>query len=482
MTHLVADIRASLVVFLVALPLCVGVAVASGVPAELGVITGIVGGLVAGALPGSALQVSGPAAGLTVLMADAVSRHGLAALGLLVCGAGVIQLGLGALRLGTWFQAISPSVVQGMLAGIGLVLMLGQLYPLFGAAQPKDILDKLMSLPGLVTGLSGNTAGLWSLGLGVAALGVIMLWPRLPKRFTAVPAPLVAVVVASTIAATLALPAPRVVVGSVLNALRPPLSGTANLLTDPAIWATMLTIAIVASAESLFSAAAVDRLHDGEPTRYNAELMAQGSGNVVCGLLGSLPMTAVIVRSAANVQAGARTRASRILHGVWLLLFAVALPGVIAMVPLSVLAALLLHAGWKLLDPSKLARRARHDRAEAGVTAITAITIFGIDLLSGVLLGLGLAVVLAAWRLSHLSVVWHREDDYVRVQMRGNATFLRLPQLLRSLDAVPAASFVELDVAEVRHLDDATRATLREWIARRRRADCVVQAPLLDAA
>lgn len=472
--NLLPDFGASLVVFLVALPLCVGVAVASGAPAELGIITGIVGGLVAGSLPGSGLQVSGPAAGLTVLVADAVARHGIAALGVLVLGAGLIQLLLGVLKLGSWFQAISPSVVQGMLAGIGLVLIIGQIYPLFGATQPQEIGDKLMRLPGLITGIGSQPGTAWSAGLGLFTLLVMITWPKLPKSVRAVPAPLVAVLGASAITAVFALPVVRIEVGSLVEALNFPGPSELGLLTDPAILGAMLTIAMVASAESLFSAAAVDRMHDGPPTKYNAELMSQGAGNVVSGMFGALPMTAVIVRSAANVQAGARTKMSRILHGVWLLLFAVLLPDLLSLVPLSALAALLLHAGWKLVDPKKLVRSAKHDRAEAAITFVTAAVIFGVDMLTGVLIGLGLAIALAAWRLSHVTVDWHREDHHVHVRLRGNATFLRLPQILRSLGEVPHARYVELDLTGVRHLDQATQSTLEDWADQRTKADAEV--------
>ncbi|MGN9842246.1 SulP family inorganic anion transporter [Nonomuraea sp. H19] len=466
---IVADVRASVVVFLVALPLCVGVAVASGVPAELGIVTGIVGGLVAGALPGSSLQVSGPAAGLTVLVAEAVARHGLAALGLIAAGAGLVQILLGVFRLGTWFQAISPSVVRGMLTGIGLVLVLGQLYPLAAGTAPADTIARLLSLPGLLAGVD-DAASLWTLGVGLLCLAVLVTWGRMPMRLRAVPAPLVAVAAAAALVWVFDLPVARVEVGSLLSALNPPGAGELAMVTDPAVLGTMLTIAIVASAESLFSAAAVDRLHDGPPTRYNAELVAQGAGNVVSGALGGLPMTAVIVRSAANVQAGARTKASRLLHGMWLLLFVVALPGLLAAIPLTALAALLLHSGWKLINPVKLVQTLRQDRADGAIALITAITIAGIDLLTGVLIGLGLAVLLAAWRLSHVTVSWEHDDrGHVHVRLRGNATFLRLPQMHRSLQSVPDAAGVRLDLSELHHLDEATRDTLDAWAAQRGR-------------
>jgi MFS superfamily sulfate permease-like transporter len=475
---LLPDLGASLVVFLVALPLCVGVAVASGAPAELGIVTGIVGGLVAGALPGSSLQVSGPAAGLTIIVAEAVSTHGLPALGVIVIGAGLLQLLLGTLRLGTWFQAISPSVVQGMLAGIGIVLILGQLYPLAGGTAPGESLAKLTGLPALVTGLGGPAARS-AAGLGLVTLALLVLWPKLPGKLRAVPAPLVAVLAASVLAVALGLPAERVRVGSLAEALNVPPGSALGLLADPAVWTAILTFGVVASAESLFSAAAVDRLHDGRPTRYNAELLAQGAGNVVSGVFGALPMTAVIVRSAANVQAGARTRTSRILHGVWLLLFAVALPDVLGLVPLAALAALLIHAGWKLASPAKLLAAVRRDRAEGAIAIATALAIFGIDMLAGVLIGLALAVALSAWRLSHLTVDWRRVgEDRVQVRIGGNATFLRLPHLQRSLASVPHAPTVDLDLTAVRHLDQATEATLHDWTSRRHRASATVRTAL----
>jgi len=479
---LIPDLRASLVVFLVALPLCVGVAVASGVPAELGIVTGIVGGLVAGALPGSSLQVSGPAAGLTVLVADAVAKHGIAALGVLVAGAGLVQILLGLLLLGTWFQAISPSVVQGMLAGIGLVLIFGQLYPLFGHPAPGDAIGKIAELPGLITGIARTDGGGASVGIGLATLAVIVTWNRLPRRWRAVPAPLVAVAAAAVLVAVLDLPVAKVQVGSIMAALEIPSPDQAGLLTDPAVLGTIVTIALVASAESLFSAAAVDRLHSGPPTRYNAELIAQGTGNLISGALGALPMTAVIVRSAANVAAGARTKASSVLHGLWLLVFALALPGVLGVIPVPALAGLLLHAGWKLLDPATLVRSTRHDRAEAAITVITALAIVAADMLTGVLVGFGLAIVLAAWRLSHVTVGWdHSSETSVHVRVTGNATFLRLPQIVRALDAVPHAARLHLDLTGLRHLDQATRATLERWTAQRRRGNVEVHTALPTA-
>ncbi|GAA2675770.1 MULTISPECIES: SulP family inorganic anion transporter [Actinosynnema] len=450
---LVPDLGASLVVFLVALPLCVGVAVASGVPAELGIVTGVVGGVVVGLLPGSTMQVSGPAAGLTVLVADTVATHGAASLGLIVLGAGLLQVLLGALRLGRWFRAISPAVVQGMLAGIGLVLILGQLYPLVGRGAPGTTAEKFFGLPALVPDLLGPAAA-----LGALTVVVAVLWKRrAPAGLAKVPGVLVAVVVASAVAVLVDVPRIRV------GALADELTFVGEAPVTPALIGVVLTFALVASAESLFSAAAVDRMHDGPRTHYDRELVAQGVGNALCGLVGALPMTAVIVRSAANVDAGARTRASRVLHGVWLLVFVALLPQTLAFIPLAVLAGLLVHAGWKLLEPRRVLALARTDRAEAAVLVLTAALIVTTDLLTGTLAGLLAAVVKTAWDVSRLSVT----VDGDRVEVRGNATFLRLPQLLDRLEAVPGDRRLRLDMAGVRHQDQACRQAVEQWAARR---------------
>ncbi|WP_406443365.1 SulP family inorganic anion transporter [Streptomyces sp. NBC_01613] len=464
-----ADLFASLVVFLVALPLCVGVAIASGVPAELGLVTGIVGGLVAGALPGSSLQVSGPAAGLTVLVYQAVDTYGVEALGVLVFGAGLVQLGLGALRLGRWFRAVSATVVQGMLAGIGLVLVAGQVYALGDAAAPASGLGKiagLVSLPGRVDPGALSVAG--------ATIAVLLLWPRWRRGARVVPAPLVAVAVVSAVTGVFGLGVRRVEVRGLVDAVRVPEAADFGRLTEVGVIGTVVTFALIASAESLFSAAAVDRLHRGSRTDYDRELMAQGAGNAVCGVLGALPMTAVIVRSAAGgtpsggVQAGARTKASRVLHGVWLLLFTVVVPGVLGVIPVAALAALLVHAGCKLVPVRELRALWRGPRGEAVVLVVTAGAIVAGNLLEGVLVGLALAVAKTAWDISHVHVETEdRGEAGIVVRVLGHATFLRLPKLLDALEALPHDRAVRLELGGLRHVDHACAAALEGWAAAR---------------
>ncbi|MFE0176058.1 SulP family inorganic anion transporter [Streptomyces sp. NPDC059002] len=460
-----ADLTASLVVFLVALPLCVGVAVASGVPAGLGVVTGIVGGLVAGALPGSSLQVSGPAAGLTVLVYEAVHAYGLRTLGVLVLAAGLLQIGVGALRLGRWFRAVSAAVVQGMLAGIGLVLITGQLYVLGDLAAPAGAGGKIAGFGGLA-----GAAEPAALALGAGTVLVLVLWPRWHRAARILPAPLVAVALAAAVTALLRLPVHRIEVRGLLDAVRPPGGGELARLTEVGVLGTVLAFALIASAESLFSAAAVDRLHQGPRTHYDKELIAQGAGNAVCGMLGALPMTAVIVRSAANVRAGARTKASRVLHGVWLLLFAAALPAALGLIPVAALAGLLVHAGCKLIPVRELGPLWREHRGEAVVLGVTAVSIVATDLFQGVLVGLAIAVGKTAWDISHVHVETEdRGAAGLTVRVIGHATFLRLPKLLDALEALPADRPVRLDLEGLRHVDLACATALESWSARRGR-------------
>ncbi|MER7189698.1 SulP family inorganic anion transporter [Streptomyces flaveolus] len=465
--HWRQDLTASLVVFLVALPLCVGVAVASGVPAELGLVTGIVGGLVTGLLPGSSLQVSGPAAGLTVLVFGAVDTYGLPALGVIVLAAGLLQLAMGALKLGRWFRAISLSVVEGMLAGIGLVLIAGQLYSAAGLEAPASGLDKIIGLPGAAADALGSTGALTSLALGAGTVAVMVLWKRLPKRVQTVPGALAAVGLATAVTAVFGLSVATVEVNGLLDSIQPPGADAFGELANVGILGTIVAFTLIASAESLFSAAAVDRLHNGPRTEYDKELMAQGAGNSVCGLLGALPMTAVIVRSSANVGAGARTKASRVLHGVWLLLFAALLPSALALIPLPALAGILVHAGWKLIPFRGIVSLWRGHRGEALILVVTAVSIVAVNMFEGVLIGLALSVAKTAWEASHLKLeIVDKGAGPVQAHLSGNATFLRLPKMLESLEALPQDRPVELDLSGLHHLDHACRTALENWAER----------------
>ncbi|WP_369034136.1 SulP family inorganic anion transporter [Streptomyces adonidis] len=471
-TDLATEITASLVVFLVALPLCIGVAVASGVPAELGIISGVIGGLVVGAARGSTLQVSGPAAGLAALVAETVLEYGVASLGVIVLGSGILQIILGLVRLGRMFQAISLAVVQGMLAGIGLPLIFSQLYPMSDSKAPGTPLENIAGVPGLLAATLADRQAMTAALLGVVTIVLSFLWKKMPGPVKKIPAALVAVGIGIGVAALPGVDVKTLQVGNLLAAVDVPGPEQLAGLADVGILTAILTVTVIASAESLFTAAAVDRMHSGPRTRYNAELVAQGAGNTVAGLLGALPITAVVARSSANVQAGAKTRISRTLHGLWLLAFALLLPQVLALIPISVLAGVLVHSGWKLFAPEEFPKMWRQDRGEFAVMTVTTLVIVATALLEGVLIGLAAGVVLAALRMSRTVI---RQDvegdaDVAQVVMAGNATFLRLPQVIEALEASAASGKprIRLDLTGVTHLDHACRSQVEEFTAQQR--------------
>jgi MFS superfamily sulfate permease-like transporter len=460
-----ADVRASLVVFLVAIPLCLGVAVASGVPPELGLVTGIVGGIIVGFMPGSTLQVSGPAAGLTVLVFGIVDQHGIEVLGPIVLLAGLMQLGLAAVRLGPWFRAMALPVVHGMLAGIGLLIIAGQLLVIAGAEATGSGPGDLEALPGAfadaITGPGGLEHALLAGGL---ALAVLVAWRWAPEKIRWIPGPLVAVLVATLGTLLLGLDPERIALPSnFADAINVPDGDAFAQLVDPAILGLAVALALVASAESLLSAVAVDNMHDGKPTQYNKELAAQGTGNTIAGALGALPMTAVIVRSAANVEAGARTKASRILHGFWLLLFAAALPMVLTQIPTAVLASVLVMAGIALCKPAKAKELLGHGRRELALYVVTIVGVFFLGLLEGVLIGLAAAAVVLLLRLTRIEVHEEEGPDGHRVAVEGAATFVGVPALAGALERVPAGSDVELDLKDTSIVDPAAQELVEGW-------------------
>ena len=268
---LARDFTASIVVFLVAMPLCMGIAIASGVPPEKGLITGIIGGIVVGALAGSPLQVSGPAAGLAVIVFELVREQGLSALGPILILAGAIQVIAGILRVGGWFRAISPAVVHGMLAGIGVLIVVGQFHVLFDAKPLSSGLDNLTAMPGRLLGLDANNIAATELALGIALLtiGIMLAWDKFrPAALRLVPSALLGVVAATLVAYFIGLDVTRVdVPQSIAGAVALPDSSIVAKWLDPSILLAALVIAFIASAETLLSAAAVDKMHDGVPHR-----------------------------------------------------------------------------------------------------------------------------------------------------------------------------------------------------------------------
>lgn len=480
------DFLASIVVFLVALPLCMGIAIASGVPPALGLITGIIGGLVVGFIAGSPLQVSGPAAGLTVLVWEMIQQHGIGMLGAIVLLAGVLQMLMGALKIGQWFRAISPAVIQGMLAGIGVLIIGSQIHVMVDDGPKGSGLKNLLSIPDAIykgiMPLDGSSHHL-AAAVGIITMALIFAWSYAPKKWQIVPAPLVAVVMVTLGVMFLELPIKYVSVSSNLFSVTsfPSIAALGNLLS-PAVIGSALALCFIASAETLLCATAVDRMHQGERTKYNKELFAQGVGNSICGLLGALPMTGVIVRSSANVGAGGKTRLSAIMHGVWILGLVTLAPFILNRIPTTALAAILVYTGFKLLSPKAVRDLKPYGRMEVGIYFATIIGIVATNLLVGVLIGLGLALLKLLYNFSHLEVRIHTEPqaNETTVILDGAATFVRLPKLAAALEAIPAGAQVKLDIAELKYIDHACLDLITNWRKQHVARNGQVEAPWED--
>lgn len=466
------ELLASVVVFLVALPLCMGIAIASGVPPARGLITGIIGGLVVGSLSGSPLLVSGPAAGLAVLVWQAVEAFGIERLGVLVLGAGLVQLVCGLSKLGRWFRAVSPAVVQGMLAGIGLLILASQFHVMVDDVPRDAGWKNLLSIPeaiykGVVPQPSTPMHHL-AAGIGLGTLIVLVTWNlwRRPSFLRPIPGPLVAVAAAACVQAALNWEIKHVEVPDDLldSVALPSLAAFAGLL-DLRLIGEIFAFAIIASAETLLSAVAVDKLHGGRRSNFDRELTAQGLGNTLCGLCGALPMTGVIVRSTANVESGARTRLSAILHGAWLLAFVAALPTVLQRIPVASLAAVLVYTGYRLVNPKAMRELYQAGRGELAVYLITVIGIVATDLLTGVIMGIVAALLKLVWHFTRLEVVVERSADGQRADVRlyGAATFVQLPRVASTLESVTDVREVHVHLDAVAYIDHGTLDLLRSF-------------------
>lgn len=463
------DGLASVVVFLVALPLCMGIAIASGMPPAKGLITGIIGGLIIGFLSGSPLQVSGPAAGLAVLVFELVNTHGMAALGPVLLMAGLIQLLAGMLRLGSWFRVTAPAVVSGMLAGIGILIVLSQIHVMIDAKPLASGLGNLLAFPGALqeafTFRDGGNASIAGL-IGIGTIACMWFWDRYrPKALRFLPGALIGVGLATLISMWLALPINRVELpenlGSAIDWISPQALST---LVDPQLLVAALAMAFIASAETLLSAAAVDRMHSGPRSQFNRELSAQGVGNMLCGALGALPMTGVIVRSSANVQAGATSRTSTILHGLWLLALVSLLPGVLQSIPVASLGGVLVYTGFKLVNPATLRNLRQYGRIPPLIYVATALSIVMTDLLTGVLTGFALTLLKLLWSASKLRIkVVKTEPGQAELHLRGTATFLRVPQLSQALADIEPGTQLRICMDRLSYIDHACIELLEDW-------------------
>jgi MFS superfamily sulfate permease-like transporter len=466
------DALASVVVFLVALPLCIGITIASGAPTGAGIVTGIVAGLVVGWLSGCPLQVSGPAAGLTVIVYELIRDQGLEAFGVVVIAAGMIQILWSWLQLGQWFRAVSPAVIHGMLAGIGALILASQFHIMIDDLPKGSGLENILSLPaavwkGLIDDESTPMNHHLAARIGVLTIGTMVLWNLvLPKRFHVMPAVLMGVSVATGVSAFLEIPIQRIEVqDNLLSIIHTPTLQSLSHFLDTDILAEALGLAFIASVETLLSAAAVDQLHTGPRTRYNRELLAQGVGNMLCGFLGSLPMTGVIVRSSANVEAGARTRASAIFHGLWLLVFVSFLPSLLRFIPTASLGAVLVYTGYKLMNFSVLPELKKHGRGEVVIFFATMATIVFVNLLTGVIFGLALALAKLLHTTQNLETFFAHDTatGKLTLHLQGIATFVSLPRLAATLETAPPFAEIIIDSTSLRHIDHACLNLLQNW-------------------
>jgi len=476
--HLKSDLPASIVVFFVAIPLCLGIALASGAPLFSGLIAGIIGGIVVGALSGSNIGVSGPAAGLAAIVLSAIATLGSFENFLLaVVLGGVIQLIFGILKAGVIGYYFPSSVIKGMLTGIGIIIILKQIPHFFGYDSDPEgdfaflQVDGSNTFSGIFDAFSNISIG--STTIGIIAMFILILWgsvlSKKGKFFKLVQGPLVAVVggivyyFLTASSETFGISAEHLVsvpvpdsIDSFFGQFSFPNFGA---ITNPEIWVIAFTIALVASLETLLCVEATDKLDPHKNvTPTNRELFAQGAGNIVSGMIGGLPITQVIVRSSANIQSGGRTKMSAIIHGFLLLISVVLIPTLLNKIPLSVLAAVLFIVGYKLAKPALFKKMYNLGWKQFIPFIVTILGIVFIDLLYGIGLGLAVGVVVILIKSYQNSHFLHKEgsdskDGKMKMTLAEEVTFFNKGAILKELDSLPENSYLELDVRKTRYLD-----------------------------
>ncbi|MDB5020508.1 MAG: hypothetical protein JWQ28_1635 [Pedobacter sp.] len=472
------DLPSSIVVFLVALPLCLGIAMASGAPLFAGLVAGIVGGIVVSTFSGSQLSVSGPAAGLTVIVLGAIAQLGSFQTFLLaVMLAGVMQIVLGLVKAGTIGNYFPSSVIEGMLAAIGLILILKQLPHALGVdtdfAGDESFIqnDQENTFSAIQGALSHFT--LLAIIISALSIAVLLYWPKV-KKLNVVPAPLIVVTLGIILSQAfkgteLALSPEQMVMIPVVNGWNE-FTGLFNMPNFSAIgnkdvWVVAGTIAIVASLETLLSIEAIDKIDPIKrvsPT--NRELVAQGMGNVVSGLLGGLPMTSVIVRSSANVNAGGRTKMSAFFHGCWLLLSLLFIPFVINLIPLACLAAILLVTGYKLTRIALFKHMYQKGWDQFIPFVVTIVAVLLTDLLKGVALGMVVStfyLLRTNMRNSFFYKITEEGDKkHIRIKLAEEVSFLNKAAIQIMLTHIPNETNVVIDGSNARYIDPDVLETI----------------------
>ena len=473
------DIPSSIVVFFVALPLCLGIALASGAPLFSGLIAGIIGGVVVGALSGSKIGVSGPAAGLAAIVLTAIGTLGGYEYFLVsVVLAGIIQILFGILKAGVIGYYFPSSVIKGMLTGIGIIIILKQIPHFFGydtnsegviAFFRTDSKNTFVSLFKTI-----NHIQLGSAIVGILGLAILLLWDKVlskkGKIFQIIQGPLVVVALGLilynlfnssellSISNThlVSVPIPEDLPSFLGQFSFPNFSAISN----PEIWVVAFTLALVASLETLLCVEATDKLDPHKNvTPTNRELFAQGTGNIISGLIGGLPITQVIVRSSANIQSGGRTKLSAIIHGLLLLVSVILIPRLLNMIPLSVLAAILLIVGYKLAKPDLFKKMYDLGWKQFVPFIVTVLGIVFIDLLYGIGLGLGVGIIVILIKSYQNSHFLHIEDKSngkhkIKMTLAEEVTFFNKGAILRELHNLPNDTYLELDLIKTRYLDN----------------------------
>jgi len=490
-SNLKHDLPASIVVFFVALPLCLGIALASGAPLFSGLIAGIVGGIVVGSLSGSQIGVSGPAAGLAAIVLTAIGTLGSFQNFLLaVVLGGLIQLLFGIARAGIIGYYFPSSVIKGMLTGIGIIIILKQIPHFFGYQSPEGEFSFLQSngentISGILHAVNFISPG--ATLIAVISMGILLLWSNVlskkAKIFQLIQGPLVVVVVGIFYVVMtkgnsiweiqsqqlVSVPVPKDF-GSFLGQFSFP---NFNVITNPQIWVTAFTIALVASLETLLCVEATDKLDTAKRvTPTNRELIAQGIGNIFSGLIGGLPVTQVIVRSSANIQSGGKTKMAAIIHGFFLLISVLLIPVVLNQIPLSVLAAILLIVGYKLAKPKLFISMYQLGWKQFLPFFVTVVGIVFTDLLIGIGLGLMVGIVVILIKSFQNSHFLHIEDQSngihkIKMTLAEEVTFFNKGAILKELEALPRDTVLELDIRKTRFLDHDIIEILEDFSEKR---------------
>ncbi len=466
------DFKASITVFFVALPLCLGVALASNAPVYSGLIAGIIGGLVITLISKSPLSVSGPAAGLTAICASAITGLGsLQVFFLAVSLAGLLQLLLGVLKLGGFTHFIPSAVIKGMLAAIGIILISKQVPLLIGYDKPDFWRNELFNIITLDHGFShikslyhSSSAG--AILIALLSLLLLIVWKKtLSKKISFLPTSFITVLFGSLLAWLFSLYFPNLALkptqfinipGNVFNEMQWP--EVDRLFSNTEIWRTAVIICFVASLETLLSLEAIDKLDPyNRISPQNRELVAQGTGNFLSGLLGGLPITAVIVRSSANAEAGARTRMSSFAHGAWLLLAVLFAVSIISLIPYCVLAVILIRTGYNLAKPKMIRAVYKQGREQFLPFIITVVAILFTDLLIGVLIGVGYSIYFIIKHTYRAGFVLKERTEghskHFTIEMALNVSFLNKKRFLEMLDKIPEYSIVEIDGSDSVYID-----------------------------